>query len=109
MRAVAALHDRELIALPELEAAHAVAALSWRELMSHPNFGAWSCAAVVAWLAGHGLVLKTENPHAFAVLIRARDRKKEAPRQGDASDSNRSAANGPQQQRARPWYPAAAS
>ena len=64
-RARTFLHNMDLAARPEIDAAHAVAQLSHRELMRAPNFGAGACAAVVAWLACHGLALQPESPRAL--------------------------------------------
>ena len=49
------LHNMNLTALPEIEAAIAVARLSRRELMRAPNVGHAVADALGAWLAHHGL------------------------------------------------------
>jgi len=62
MRAQTFLHNMNLTALPEIEAAIAVARLSRRELLAAPNIGRGAADAIAAWLAGHGLKLREASP-----------------------------------------------
>jgi hypothetical protein len=78
------LHNMNLTALPEIEAAIAVARLSRRELLAAPNIGRGAADAIAAWLAGHGLKLRPESAHAFATRLR-----REAPPDNDEGASMR--------------------
>src|SRR6516165_10358888 len=55
------LHNMNLTALPEIEAAIAVARLSRRELMRAPNVGHAVADALGAWLAHHGLAFQSSQ------------------------------------------------
>jgi hypothetical protein len=57
-RAQTFLHNANLAALPEIEAATAVAQYSHRELLIIPNLGRGAVGAIAEWLAGHGLTLR---------------------------------------------------
>jgi hypothetical protein len=60
MRAQTFLHNMNLTALPEIEAAIAVARLSRRELLAAPNLGRGAVDAIAAWLGDHGRKLQLE-------------------------------------------------
>jgi len=54
------LHNMNLSALPETEAADAIARLSRRELLAAPNIGRGAVDAIAAWLGDHGHKLQLE-------------------------------------------------
>jgi hypothetical protein len=66
MRAQNFLHNANLSALPETEAATAVARYSRRELLTTPNLGRGAVGAIATWLAHHGLALQPEQKKAGA-------------------------------------------
>ena len=88
------LHNMNLTALPEIEAAIAVARLSRRELLAAPNIGRGAADAIAAWLAGHGLKLRPESAHAFARRVRGSPMKAGAPMRERPSDSETGPATG---------------
>ena len=94
MRAQTFLHNMNLTALPEIEAAIAVARLSRRELLAAPNIGRGAADAIAAWLAGHGLKLRPESAHAFARRVRGSPMKAGAPMRERPSDSETGPATG---------------
>jgi hypothetical protein len=55
-RALRFLRERDLAALPEIEAALAVAKFTRKELKAEPNFGKGALEAIETWLGGTGHV-----------------------------------------------------